>query len=148
MKENCTIAKPHLVENFIQDLMSEHTNKGDNVTFTKVASICFLFLVHSFLLQPVSFFLFAHLLSLSIVHHAAGQAICPFCLCLFADTSFQLIYFFIYSSVEPSIIFSPKTYIPFIFPSIYSLLASQPYKWCSRDEIFLSFLRWNLINLR
>ncbi|CAH3180891.1 unnamed protein product [Porites lobata] len=35
MKENCTIAKPHLVENFIQDLMSEHTNKGDNVTFTK-----------------------------------------------------------------------------------------------------------------
>ena len=41
MKENCTIAKPHLVENFIQDLMSEHTNKGDNVTFTKVASICF-----------------------------------------------------------------------------------------------------------
>ena len=36
MKENCTIAKPHLVENFIQDLMSEHTNKGDNVAFTKV----------------------------------------------------------------------------------------------------------------
>ena len=136
MKENCTIAKPHLVANFIQDLMSEHTNKGDNLTFTKVASICFLFLVHSFLLQPISavfLFVFAHLLSLSIVHQAAGQAICHFRLCLFADASFQLIYFLIYSSVRLSIIFlssvhSSKTYIPFIFPSIYSLLASQPYK--------------------
>ena len=36
MKENCTIAKPHLVENFIQDLMSEHTEKDENVSFTRV----------------------------------------------------------------------------------------------------------------
>ena len=36
MKENCTIAKPHLVENFIQDLMSEHTEKDDILTFTRV----------------------------------------------------------------------------------------------------------------
>lgn len=35
MKENCTIAKPHLVENFIQDLMSEHTEKDENVSFTR-----------------------------------------------------------------------------------------------------------------
>ena len=36
MKENCTIPKPHLVENFIQDLMSKHTEKDDAVIFTKV----------------------------------------------------------------------------------------------------------------
>ena len=36
MKENCTIAKPHLVENVIQDLMSEHTEKDDTVIFTRV----------------------------------------------------------------------------------------------------------------
>ena len=36
MKENCTIAKPHLVENFIQDLMSEHTEKDESVSFTRV----------------------------------------------------------------------------------------------------------------
>jgi len=35
MKENCTIAKPHLVENFVQELMAEHTEKDDRVTFTK-----------------------------------------------------------------------------------------------------------------
>lgn len=116
----------------------------------RFASIRFLFLAHSFLPSSTYLFLFvfAHLLSSSIVHHAARQAICLFRLCLFAGASFQLIYFFTYSSVGPSIIFSPKTYFPFIFPSIYSLLASQPYKWCSRDEIFLSFLKWNLINLR
>ena len=36
MKENCTIAKPHLVENFVQDLLAEHTEKDDRITFTKV----------------------------------------------------------------------------------------------------------------
>ncbi|XP_068750634.1 uncharacterized protein [Montipora capricornis] len=35
MKENCTISKPHLVENFLQYLMSEHTEKDDRLTFTK-----------------------------------------------------------------------------------------------------------------
>ena len=39
MKENCTIAKPHLVENFIQDLMSEHTEKDENVSFTRVRRV-------------------------------------------------------------------------------------------------------------
>jgi len=39
MKENCTIAKAHLVENFLQDLMAEHTEKDDRVTFTKVSSL-------------------------------------------------------------------------------------------------------------
>jgi len=39
MKENCTIAKPHLVENFVQDLMAEHTEKDDSVTFTKVRNL-------------------------------------------------------------------------------------------------------------
>ncbi|XP_074637432.1 uncharacterized protein LOC141895506 [Acropora palmata] len=34
MKENCTIPKPHLVENFIQELMSEHSEKDDRLTFT------------------------------------------------------------------------------------------------------------------
>lgn len=35
MKENCTIAKPHLVENFVQDLMAEHAEMDDRITFTK-----------------------------------------------------------------------------------------------------------------
>ena len=37
MKENSTIVKPHIVENFTQDLMSKHTEEGQNITVTKVA---------------------------------------------------------------------------------------------------------------
>lgn len=39
MKENCTIAKPHLVENFVQDLMAEHAEMDDRITFTKVHNL-------------------------------------------------------------------------------------------------------------
>ena len=39
MKENCTIVKPHLVENFVQDLMAVHTEKDDRITFTKVHNL-------------------------------------------------------------------------------------------------------------
>ena len=53
MKENCTIAKPHLVENFIQDLMSEHTEKEDTVIFTRVYGHHALSMVYLFIL-PVS----------------------------------------------------------------------------------------------
>ena len=37
MKENSTITKPHLVENFTHDLMSNHKEQGENIIVTKVS---------------------------------------------------------------------------------------------------------------
>lgn len=36
MKESITIEKPHLVENYVQRLMSHHIDQEDTITFPKV----------------------------------------------------------------------------------------------------------------
>lgn len=39
MKENSTIAKPHLVEDFMLDLMAGHMEDGETLEFTRVSKI-------------------------------------------------------------------------------------------------------------
>lgn len=39
MKENSTIPKPHLVEDFVLDLMAGHMEDGDTLEFTRVSEM-------------------------------------------------------------------------------------------------------------
>ena len=39
MKENSTIPKPHLVEDFVLDLMAGHMEDGKTLEFTRVSEL-------------------------------------------------------------------------------------------------------------